>query len=223
MVADHKLGSQLNKWRVSPRHFEQQLQALYEGKWHVMTMSEMMQCSDPIPKKTVILTFDDGFANVFDFAFPLLKKYQFKSTHYLLSGCSENDWDAHKDSQRDPLLKPSQIQAMIDSGLVEIGVHGHTHAPLTDLNGHDVVNEITLAKQQLESDYHIQCHSFAYPFGRYDKHVIQAVQACGFDHALAVGNRAYNPMKDNRFSIPRLTIHGHKSHIIRFKLTMLRG
>lgn len=224
MVAPKRLDSRLNKWRVSPEAFAQQMAWLAKHDWSVVTMSEMMdQCATKLATKTAVITFDDGFACFFDNVLPVLQHYQFKVTLYLLSQASENHWDAHKDDIRETLLTDAQIETILKSGLCELGVHGATHKNLTELSPQALHDEVATCREVLQRRYGQACDSFAYPFGCYNDHVKDKVNQTGYRSAVAVHNRIYIPSRDDRLAIPRLTMDGRRSGNFDFGLQMSRG
>ena len=85
MVSEHlpKNKSKFNRLRVKPSEFEKQLIWLKNNGFTSFTLSELVNL-EVIPKKAVVLTFDDGYEDNFTKAFPLLKKYNFKATIYIV-------------------------------------------------------------------------------------------------------------------------------------------
>ncbi len=222
MIGNHVRGSGLNKWRVKPEHFARQMRWLATHGWHTVTMSELM-AADVTLDKTVAITFDDGFEHVYQYAMPILKQYGFKATVYVLTGVDENSWDRQKDIQREKLLTPRQIEAMLQTGLIEIGGHGVDHVNLRDLAEPELIDELAGCREVLQRRYGIQCSSFAYPFGQWDNRVMACVKQCGYEHAVVVGNRIMDRQHDNQFAIPRLTMDGRRARIWDFYCQLSRG
>ncbi len=222
MIAHQIPGSKLNKWRIPPQQFAKHMHYLTMHGWQAMTMSELMS-SDTVPEKAVVITFDDGFACVYDYAMPVLRDLGLKSTHYLLSHAQDNAWDAHKEVKRESLLSEKQIDTMLASGLVEVGVHGQHHRALVDMGYTEIVDELIISKETIEQRHGIQCLSLAYPYGAWHGAVVMAAKECGFDHAVAVKNRLYQPKHDHRFAIPRLTMDGRRSSVLDFSLRLAKG
>ena len=222
MISNPLPDSKGSKWCVAPQDFAKQMQYLHDHGWQAFTMSELMQ-HDKMPPKSLAITFDDGFANVYEHAMPILQSLGLKSTHYLLSKSQTNDWDAEKGIPSEALLSVQQVKTMLATGLVEIGVHGQQHRSLTTMTADRVVEELSQAKEALETRYGVTCRSLAYPFGCWNEDVLEMAQECGFDHAVAVANAVYRPGQDHCFAIPRLTMDGRRSGLLDFASKLSRG
>ena len=101
--------------------------------------------------KVVGITFDDGYQNNLINAAPILRKYNFSATCYLVSqriGLS-NTWDANKGITQRPLMSYKEIQEWLEMGM-DIGAHTQTNADLEKLNMHAALKEISQCKAELE-------------------------------------------------------------------------
>jgi peptidoglycan/xylan/chitin deacetylase (PgdA/CDA1 family) len=226
MVAPHVRGGSLNKWRIDPKDFAAQMRWLAQQGWRSVTMTELMASSgaETVPcDKMVAVTFDDGFSQIYDVALPILKEYNIKSTLYLLTGEHENGWDAGKEVRRESLLSASQIETMMSTGLFELAGHGVQHVNLTTLSEQQVVDQAGICRSTLQKCYGVSCNSFAYPFGQVNDAVVASVRACGYQHAVIVGNRIMDSYRDDPFMLPRLTMDGRRASMIDFYLQMTRG
>jgi peptidoglycan/xylan/chitin deacetylase (PgdA/CDA1 family) len=179
---------------MSPARFEQLLQLLQSRRYRLMTVSELVDAENQ--DNAVALTFDDGFADNYQYAFPLLKKYQAKATIYLAT-----------DIEGIKKLSEAQIQEMMASGLIEFGAHTLHHVNLTTLSTEDARRELEGSRQRV-IELTGQCRSFAYPFGRfYAEHQKMAKQA-GFDSAVSTRKQVEKVSVDNRFNLPRISTNG---------------
>jgi peptidoglycan/xylan/chitin deacetylase (PgdA/CDA1 family) len=118
----------------------------------------------------VVLTFDDGFASVYTRAFPILARYGFPATVFLVSGyCGKrNDWAGQPTCvPRLPLLTWEEV-AELDRHGIEIGAHTHTHPRLDHLPPAEAEREIAGSKAAIEEQLGHAIELFAYPYGRYD-------------------------------------------------------
>lgn len=158
---------------TNPQILIKQIETLKNAAYTFITPKELMDIMDgkmPPPKKSVILSFDDGYRDFYTDVFPILKKYQVKAVAYIVSGF---------------LDKPNymftwQIKEVAKSGLVEIGAHTIHHIPLTSVLLEQAKSEIEGGKTALEKLLNIPIVSFAYPDGRFDEQIAKLAERAGF-------------------------------------------
>ena len=128
MVRQHIDGAKFNKLRVKPEEFEKQLAWMKSEGFHFVTMQELQDGWGKHPEKTVAITFDDGYLDNLEHAFPILEKYQAKATIYVVVDRHDRDWSTYKKAHhnsgelaREPKLNDEQVKQLAASGLVEIG------------------------------------------------------------------------------------------------------
>ncbi len=191
MIAAPRPGARFNGLRVSPRLFERQLQWLSAQGWQSFTVTELVARAGTLPEKSFAITFDDGYAdNLFE-ALPLLKKYRFKATLYLVVDRFDRDWSVqrkkHHDEgelKREAKLSDQQVQALLDSGCVELGSHSMTHANFLQLEAAAIGWELEESKRVLEARFGVPVTSFAYPFGLYQPRQVHLVRRAGYCSAV---------------------------------------
>ncbi len=167
-----------SRYNVSPAVFEEQMKWLYNNGYQTISvtrLAELVRAGGQVPERPVVITFDDGNLDVFEYAFPAMQKYGFAGTFYIV----EN----YLDSQE--MISTDQVQQLIQSGW-EIGLHSRTHANLTGA-GVDLADEIRLAKLDMEEKLGIAVNSFAYPFGAINPDVIRLTASYGFTSAVGLG------------------------------------
>lgn len=141
-------------------------------------LTEMTRCGRWPSRKSVILTFDDGFENFYKEAAPVLQDHSFTATVFLVTGkCGDfNDWSGNpSDFPRSPLLSWSQVKELSALG-IEFGSHTVSHPDLTMLNPTSRENELTRSREHIENAIGKSAGSFAYPFGRSTFAVKRAVE-----------------------------------------------
>ncbi|MCG2634296.1 MAG: polysaccharide deacetylase family protein [Gammaproteobacteria bacterium] len=229
MVREHIPGAKFNGLRVTPRAFEQQLAWLKMNNWQFVKMSELMKNQGRLASRTVAITFDDGFADNYSDAFPLLRKYGAKATLYLVNQREGNDWSSKKreshdsgELMREEKLSNSQVQEMLDSGVFELGAHTLTHANLDNLGQAEKVHEIQDSKAELEAVFKVPVTSFAYPFGIYSKEDCEIVRKSGYISAVTTNNGIDDDLQLHPLELRRLKISG-RDNFYAFKLRLTRG
>lgn len=230
MISEHlpKNQSKFNRLRVKPSEFEKQLIWLKENGFKSFTLSELVRLEN-IPEKSVVLTFDDGYEDNFRNAFPLLQKYGFKATIYIVLNRFENNWATDKDLDKasnelnnEKMLTNEQIKVMLDSGLIEIGSHTLDHVNLPKLNKEEKERQLIESKKQIENIFAIKCDSFAYPFGFYDEDSVKIVENIGYTNATTTVNGVFDKNRYSNFEIPRIMISGRQG-LFAFILKMKKG
>lgn len=160
-------------------------------------------------ERLVVLTFDDGFADNFEEALPVLQEHGFTATCYVASDYlgGHNAWDADVLGVRTPMMTRQQLLAWHDAGM-EVGAHTRSHRDLSaDGDGVTLREEIGGSKKDLEDLLGSAVDHFSYPFGRYHPAAVAAVREAGFSTAVTVRDRRAR-MSDDRFELPRLYVGG---------------
>ncbi|HXL73444.1 MAG TPA: polysaccharide deacetylase family protein, partial [bacterium] len=166
--------------------FEKQLQFLRDHGFETIVFEDLL--TKRIPKKPVILTFDDGYENNYRFLFPILKKYKMKAVVYILADRKHktNFWDKPLGEAEHALLKPAQILEMQKSGWVEFGSHSFNHVRLTLIKKIEQEKQIAGSKKVLEAFLKKPVRSFAYPYGVFNEEIKKITQTAGYTFGLAV-------------------------------------
>jgi peptidoglycan/xylan/chitin deacetylase (PgdA/CDA1 family) len=155
---------------TTPARFERQMRYLRKRGFSVIAAScwlDWIESGRPLPPKPVILTFDDGYADLAEHAFPVLEKYGFGATVFVVSGRigATNDWDKGLGIASVPLLDEEQLFTWSKRG-IEIGAHSRSHASLDIQNDRVVEEEISKSQTDLEALLGQPVRTFAYPFGK---------------------------------------------------------
>jgi peptidoglycan/xylan/chitin deacetylase (PgdA/CDA1 family) len=173
-------GSQFPGLVVDPVNFDAQMKALHDNGWRTITAADMgarLAAHAYIPDRTFVITFDDGRDDGYFYAYPILKKYGFVATYYLIvgrTGTAQNiSWD--------------QAAEMASNGM-EIATHTSGHTDVLTLNAAGLDAEIGGSKAYIESNLatrgvHITVTTFCYPYGDYSTAAEQYLSAHGFTAA----------------------------------------
>ena len=141
--------------------------------------------SGRLPCRRFVVSFDDGYADFYEHALPILERHDFTAIVYLVaSRVGEVDrWDEGLGFPLKPLLSWDQIRSMAGRG-IEFGSHTCSHARLTTLDDGRLRDEIALSRTMLEEGLQRPVRHFCYPYGAHDAQVIEAVKAAGFRTAV---------------------------------------
>jgi peptidoglycan/xylan/chitin deacetylase (PgdA/CDA1 family) len=137
-----------------------------------------------LPDRPVILSFDDGHADTYEFAFPLLKELGMRAVVFALGDreMRRNEWDIQLGLSVSPLVTDEQLLEMRAAGF-EIGSHSMTHAHLTELSHAEAWKEISQSKTKLECLLNAPVATFAYPYGELNPEVKHLVREAGYRFA----------------------------------------
>lgn len=158
-------------------------------------------------KRYIMITVDDGYVDNLELMLPVLKKYGFKATVYVVTGETFNRWDVETEQKERELdiMNAEQVRELSDSGYVEIGGHTLTHPRLSTLSYEQQAHEIETNKQELEAIIGKPLVSFAYPYGDHNEDSKKLAESLGYTFAVATDS---GPLKlhEDRFQIRRIAI-----------------
>src|ERR1700741_3912283 len=119
-----------------------------------------------LPKKPVVITFDDGYEDNYEFAFPLLQEFGMRAVFFVLGDrqMKASTWDQNSSIPIGPLMTEEHILELHRSGF-EIGSHSLTHPKLSHLPREKAWDEISRSRQLLEILLNAPVHTFAFPYG----------------------------------------------------------
>jgi peptidoglycan/xylan/chitin deacetylase (PgdA/CDA1 family) len=127
----------------------------------------------------MLITFDDGYADLTESALPVLRRYGFGAAVFVVTGLlgQSNNWDPTSERSSAPgLMNANQVADWARKG-IEFGAHGRTHRDLSSLEGRDLNDEVDGSRDDLERITNAPVSCFAYPFGRHSLSARRAVSA----------------------------------------------
>lgn len=194
---------------IPPALFAAQVDYLYRNGYTLLNVTQLIDAftgKAALPERPVVLTFDDGYADFYYQALPVLSRYHLTATLYIATGFVGRTslWLRWKEETGHPLLTWNQIVEISNSG-IECGAHTHSHPKLDTLPLVMARNEIRRSKDLLEQYLGQQVTSFAYPYSYHTSGVRRLVKEAGFTSACAV-NDAMCSDKANHFILDRLTV-----------------
>jgi peptidoglycan/xylan/chitin deacetylase (PgdA/CDA1 family) len=210
-IATAPPGMQMPRLYVSPRQFERHLWWMRRVGLVGVTLSEgIRRLRARNAARCVVLTFDDGYADNVVNAAPILKKYGFGATCFVVSERigSYNTWDAEALGGRKPLMNEAQLKTWVDAGF-EVGSHTRTHPDLTTLPRDAVMAELVSSRAALERLIGAPIVTFCYPFGRLNADLVWRVRQAGYRLAVTT-RRGRAASRDDALMLPRLSVSGTK-------------
>lgn len=197
----------LRDYIVEPSLFAEHLAALAGEGFSTFRARQVPDLErSPEPEKAVVITFDDGFANLTECA-PLLERHGATATIFVptaLIGGRAVWLDALGEGQRQ-ILGWEQLRELHDAGL-EIAPHGHSHVPLDVLPRDQILSDLTNGRVVLEDGLGDQVRAVSYPHGQHSHRVRAAARECGYAVAFEVGDDLHVPSPRRRFCVRRILV-----------------
>lgn len=195
---------------VEPADFELQgaWLARHRSVLPLATAVGLLDRSGRLPAGAAAVTFDDGFAALYDHAMPVLRRYRLPSTIFLVAQTltphgQPVDWVDNLGSVSLSTLTREQILDMQAQG-VDFQSHSFAHHDLTRLGFDRCVQDLRESREILADVLGRSVDLLAYPRGRHDGDVRAAAERAGYSHAFALPDRAERP---GRFAVPRVGIY----------------
>jgi peptidoglycan/xylan/chitin deacetylase (PgdA/CDA1 family) len=190
-------GSEWYVTTVTPEAFDEQMAYLAYNGYHTVKVMDLLDALDGrtvLPPNPVVITFDDGWIDGYEGAFPVLQRYGMIASFFISA-----QWIGGGNSE---VMSWAQIQELSRAGM-EIGSHTMTHPYLTQLDPDEMAWELQESKALLEEHLGEPVEVLAYPFGIYDSNVMIQTQAAGYRAALSIEEGQFDS-SDNLFDLPRL-------------------
>jgi len=198
----------VSKMSVTPDNFERQMEFLKTHQYRVLPLSEYVrriQNGEGLPRKSVVITFDDGYDDNITHAYPVLKAMRFPATFFVqLNGLGKKGYLTRED-----------IMILAENGM-EIGSHTLTHAYLPDLAPGDLEKELFGSKKRLEGILGNEVRLLSYPGGGWTPEVRAVVQRAGFEGA--VSTHSGSPTHRDPYVLRRIRISRTSDNLFLFWL-----
>lgn len=198
VIADADGGAESNGfYRLKVSELESVLSQLRKLGYQTVSSREFrawQQGNGTLPERSVVLTFDDGLANHFELVAPLLVRHRFAGTFFVTTGFigkpGHMTWE--------------QLRKLVFLGM-EIGSHGISHRPLTNLSPAEILDEVVGSKQVLESRLGVPIHAMAAPGGFWNRTVAEASKQAGYE-AVWVSTIGTNGRETSPLALRRVVV-----------------
>ena len=210
IVTYHAVGSGRPPLTVTPSLFRDHLDALEAVGARTVTIAELAALlrSGSVPQRVVALTFDDGFAELAQHAFPLLQEREMRATVFAVAGWlgGTSDWPSQAGAARPRRLLSADMLRPLDPSEIEVGAHGFDHAPLVNASEQLARRELVHAREVLEDTLERKVGSFAYPYGAAPSATAQALVRVTYDAACTTRPGRVGTNSD-LLALPRVDAH----------------
>jgi peptidoglycan/xylan/chitin deacetylase (PgdA/CDA1 family) len=192
------------------RRFAAQMRLLAVGRSSVLDLETALaglRGERPLPRRAVLLTFDDAYAGFIEHALPILHRYRFPAVVYAIS-----DWVGQRMRWADPspgraepmLMSAEQLRALRAAGLT-VGAHGATHRQLGTLSPTEQTRELHQSRRVLEDILGEPVRHLCYPFGSFNTDTLRLASEAGFESAMTCLRGAAS-RRDHPLILPRKAI-----------------
>ncbi len=184
------------KFNIPPSVLQSQIETLKGAGYTFINAQELtngITGRRKLPVKSIMLTFDDGYMDLYTDVFPILKKENVKAVAYIITGYLN----------RPNYLFTYQLEELAKSPLIEIGSHTLDHPGLAGMNKEKATEEIVESRKFLQDLLHIPVNSFAYPYGSFDQQAIDIVKDTWYSNAVSVIPGDMQSI-DNKYFLNRL-------------------
>ena len=191
-----------NPYYVAPAQFEAQMAWLWERGYQTISVAQLVDALEQgadLPVCPIILTFDDGNADVYTQAFPIMQRWGYTGTLYLVV----------KYLDQPGFLRSEQVQALLAAGW-DVGSHSFSHPNLAELDGERLRREIDGSREELMRRFNSVVDSFAYPYGVFSRRALRWVARAGYRAAMGVGPFTRHRL-EQRFYLARRPVEARHS------------
>ncbi|WP_159085962.1 polysaccharide deacetylase family protein [Flavobacterium faecale] len=204
------------------------------NKYHTMWLSEVeahQENNIPLPQKSIVLTFDDGFLDNYTVLYPILKAYDFKAVLFVVLGKigQKIDWGGEFISKNDNMRLMDRTQLEEIGSHIELGYHTYKHDNYAMLTLEEIEEDLKLCQKVIAHEKLKVFPALAYTYGGYyrkkdakQKALFELLKKYGIRYGLRIGNRINVFPFRNKYQIQRIDIRGGDSFEV-FKRKVLLG
>ena len=213
---------------LAASRFEQQLMYLRSKGYQSFFLSELAALPQ-LPRRSVVLTFDDVTVSQWEFAVPLLIKYGFKAVFFVPFAYlgTTDAWNASLGAGAHPIMTAAQLRAL-DPNVIELAHHSFAHPRMATLSLEAIQQDFDQALQVIVAEQLPVFPALAYPYGNYPRqhpaqtHFFTLLQKNGIAFGFRIGNRVSRFPWSHPYVIPRIDVKG-EDHLLRFRWKLRWG
>jgi len=202
------------RYSCLPDLFHSQMKVLASSGTQFITLKDIESFyidNTPLPDSAVAITFDDGFMDNYDNAFPVLCEYEIPATIFLTTGLinKSNDWMVRDNFPERRMLTWDAIHEMSNAG-INFGSHTVSHPRLPELPTDKIREELVTSRNTIEDKLGQEVSYLAYPHGLYNDEVRQIAQEVGYTMACSTRS-GFNNKNEDLLALRRLEVYGTDS------------
>ena len=178
VIMYHRFGdSRYPSTNIKKEQFLDHIKELLKSKYNVVDINEALQAIKNIrliKDKSVVITIDDAYSSVYNYAWPIFKKYNLPFTLFVSTDVIDNKTPGY--------MSWEEIRILRDHG-VTIGSQTKSHPHMYKINKQKIINELTISNKRFIDEIGSKPKIFAYPYGEYNLEVLEQVKLQGFNAA----------------------------------------
>ena len=182
---------------ISVQRFRAHMKGLKDNGYTSLTMKELddyLENNKPIPVKSIIITFDDGYKDNYTNAFPVLKEFNMKATMFVVPSLLDGETS----------MTSEQVKEMSDYG-IDIESHTYSHNRLNEMSYSEQLKEFSESKAGIEALTGKSVVSAAYPEGKYNENTKKAIKDSGYKMGFTT-EHGYADREDDYAALNRICI-----------------
>lgn len=214
ILAYHMVNDQEEAYSIAPAQFAAQIAYLAERGYTAISLQEYFMARDglgQLPDKPVIITFDDGYADNYLTALPILERHGMKATVFVISEAVGQPG----------YLTWEQIREM-QARNTEIGSHTASHVALREVDDREKRRQLQESAKVLQQNLQTPVQFLAYPFGSFEPGVFRVLQETGYRGA-CTGKPGINRLDQAVYALKRINVPRPKYGLWEFKIRLLRA
>ena len=214
ILAYHQVGDIDDIYSITARQFEEQMAYLAKNGYQAISLEDLFKFYDgqgKLPAKPVIITFDDGYADNYLTALPILEKYNMSATVFIVPNLIATE----------DYLSWQQVMEM-QQRHIEIGSHTMSHIAMDEISEEQQRQEARESKTVLEQHIGKPVRFFAYPYGGFTAATERILKETGYRGA-CTGVTGLNDQRTDAFALKRINVPQPKYGMWEFRLRLFRA
>lgn len=196
---------------ITPRAFSIHMKILKILGYNTINLNELEDYRSGkliLPRKPIVITFDDCYQESVDNAIPILRENGYKAIFYIPTDCagSKSRWLLPEIGSEFPIIDWKTAKNL-DSAGIQIGSHSKTHPVLTEISSEDCYDELAGSRKALEDHLGHEVVHLAYPYGFFDDKVRSIAAEAGYRTSCTVIER-FVRIEDDPLALPRINVMG---------------
>ena len=193
---------------VTPNRFENIMAFLHAEGYEAIHVHKLNIGNTILPEKPIIITFDDSYESIYTRALPIMLKYGFTGSVFVITGHvgSLNTWDVNTGGITFNHLNWSHLKKLQVQGF-EIGSHTVNHPDLTRIPHEYLKYELVASKKTIEDRIGERVNVVSFPFGRYNTRVVDCAIIAGYCRALGFWKRMKDRNDQDHYVLERKAVY----------------